>query len=714
MALGAAGALAWLGRMLRAPGLAKTAARLARKAVEQVPRISERLLGAQEAALREVLRQLQSGDVEKALRRAPVAVPDPDQSGRIGTNAELGTRDPRYDLRSLIGSGGGPGTVWLGGGDVWAALVREYRRLADEAAKRGDFRRAAYLYGVLLRDLRSAANVLMTGGLFRDAARLYRDKLRDLPAAAVAFERAGEFDEALRIYERLGSFEEAAQLLRLLGDDARAVEFFTRAADRYAQAGRWVAAGDLLRAKAGRRDLAADYYRWGWTVNGAEGVACGERLLDEFLVGGNTPAARWLIVDAEERYAPPRTRDAARFFNHALAVSSDFLPAEDRDDLADRARLLFAAHLRAESGRASAWVDELFGHAGLWPGPVVRDATFAVRRPPRERPAVSHDPTIRLADGTVTAAVVVRETFDLIVATSTAVLYWRVDDGRIETLAPVRGEEVRAVASTPDGRHVYTLWADEVDGVGLCCYSAKSDGGFAKMGQARLWDVTEADWYVQPVAYYAISRHGEPVITAAWSSSRTALVGSFLLCEPMTQELPTSRNTRLLLGESGEGAWDWDDLFVRFRPPLMGPYKPRRWTPTWTPGVPESSTLATPPLDWLTPAGGVLEVVGPDRDGVLHWTEYDGRNPDTLARTASVAHPDGFTAACLTAPGLVAAVTGRNELHWLRAAGPTLTPRAAVRRLDVPARPVFLASRPHANEVVALFSDGTAVRVPLI
>src|SRR5439155_1193069 len=82
------------------------------------------------------------GDVEKALRHAPIAVPDPDApASPIGTDARLGTRDPRYSLRDLITAGRG-GAAWLGGGDVWAELAREYRRLADEAAARGDYRRA--------------------------------------------------------------------------------------------------------------------------------------------------------------------------------------------------------------------------------------------------------------------------------------------------------------------------------------------------------------------------------------------------------------------------------------------------------------------------------------------------------------------------------------------------------------------------------------------
>ena len=81
--------------------------------------------------------------------------------------------------------------------------------------------------------------------------------------------------------------------------------------------------------------------------------------------------------------------------------------------------------------------------------------------------------------------------------------------------------------------------------------------------------------------------------------------------------------------------------------------------------------------------------------------------------TATLTHPDGFLAACLIAAGTVAAVTGRNEVHWLRVpGGPKFVPWAPPRKLVVPARAVALVARPHANEVVAVLEDGLAVRVP--
>ncbi|CAN5197486.1 hypothetical protein BH11PLA2_BH11PLA2_37450 [soil metagenome] len=350
MTLAAANALAAAGKLLQNPKLAQLGGKLARKALEQVPRLSEKILGAQEAALRNILKQLQAGNIEDALRRAPAAVGDPDTPARVDTSNRLATKDPRYSLRNLLGSGSAGGaSVWLGGGDVWLQLAAEYRRLAQEALKRGDFRRAAYLYGVLLRDLRSAANALAVGGLHRDAAVLYRDKLHDPLAAAQQFERAGDIDEAVRIYERLEKYEVAAELLRSVGDEERATDYFLRAAMVHADCKRWVAAGDLVRQKLGRRDLARDYYRSGWDGHGAEAIACGERLIDEHILAEEWDDVKAMAFDAAtDRLLPPRASDAGRFFNYALKCSEG-IPSPLAANLRDTARGLFAEHLRTTS-----------------------------------------------------------------------------------------------------------------------------------------------------------------------------------------------------------------------------------------------------------------------------------------------------------------------------------------------------------------------------
>jgi hypothetical protein len=715
--------LAWLGRALAAPGLAKKGADMARQALEQVPRLSEKVLGAQEAALREVLRQLRSGDIEKALRHAPIAVPDPNVPSRVGTDARLGTRDPRYSLRDLITSGGGGGVGWLGGADVWAELAREYRRLAQEAAARGDYRRAAYLHGVLLRDLRSAANALMAGGLFRDAALLFRDKLNDDRSAAHAFEQAGDYDEAIRLLEKHNEYERAGDLLRRLGDGARAADFYTRAAEVFAAKGQWVAAGDLLRRNVGDRKRAAEFYRAGWTAGAAESVACGERLLDEHFVAGEWAEVRTLFDEAARGLTPPRSRDAGRFFNYVLKVGDPFLPPDLRDELTDRVRLLFAAHLRANTG-GSGWagelVSELFGRETHWPGPVVRDAAFSsratVRRPATPTP-LTHEPVVPLAEGRVTAVAVARDTGDIVVATSSALVFWEVDEGRVLPVCSIVWRDVFALSVASAGGLVYVLYADDDndDDSSLGCFASPSRrGSFRAQGQVFIAvpDVNARDCYLQPEPS---SHRGEPIITLSTPDKRLTFRGVNLQPERTTSFRPSSGGTTHLLVEHDEScSWEWEGRDLRCRY-VDGPTSTGCTCQVpWVPGRPEGGTLDGTRVDWITPIQRVLEVAGVDADGALYWSEFDARGSgSTRSKTVTETHHDRFLAACLLGPGAVAAVTGQNEVHWLRVTGgPRFRAWAPPRKLAVPARAVAIVSRPHANEVVAVLDDGSAVRVP--
>lgn len=717
VALGFGQFLAWVGRSLAMPGLTKKGADMARRALEQVPRLTEKLLGEQEAALREVLRQLRSGDIERALRHAPVAVPGPNAPSRVGADANLGTRDPRYSLRDLITSGGG-GVGWLGGGDVWAELAREYRRLAQEAAARGDHRRAAYLHGVLLRDLRAAANALMAGGLFRDAALLFRDKLHDDRSAAAAFEQAGDYDEAVRLFEKLGEYERAGDLLRRLGDDARAAAFYVRAADVLGRKAQWVAAGDLLRTKLGDRRLAAGFYRSGWEAGAGESVACAERLLDEHLVAEEWAEARTLFDEAADRLAPPRSHDAGRFFNHVLTAGGRHMPAEMHDDVADRVRLLFAAHLRANAGGPDL-VGELFGREPHWPGPVVRDAAFSTRTPvrrPAAAPAPIHEPAVRLAEGGVTAVAVARDTGDLVVATTRAIVVWQAADGRAVPLFPTGRRTVLALSVSASGGVIYALSSEaspdeEEHGYLLRCFASPGRPGvFRPMSRVKVGskDADPGGWHLQPSPS---TRGGEYSVTLATSEGRTTYRGKHL--QPQRPEWYHEEQTlpTYLLVDNETRTWEWIDRVMECRSVSVVDYD---WPVPWVPGRPEGCSLAAPRVDWLTPTAQVLEVAGVDEGGALYWSEFDARGrSDPRAKTATEAHPDRFLAACLLGPGSVAAVTGQNEVHWLRVTGgPKFRSWAPPRRLSVPARCVALVSRPQANEVVAVFDDGSAVRVP--
>ncbi|HUR55592.1 MAG TPA: hypothetical protein VMZ71_15760, partial [Gemmataceae bacterium] len=692
MRLGTGRFLAWLGRQLRSERLARAGGDMARRALERLPRLSERVLGEQEAALREVLRQLQSGDVERGLRHAPIAVADPNAPrGAFGTNANLGSRDPWYSLRSLLGAGAGGGMAWLGGGDVWAELAREYRRLAAEAQAAGDFRRAAYLHGVLLRDLRSAANALMAGGFFRDAGVLFRDRLKDEAAAANAFEQAGDYDEALRLYDKLGFFENAGRLLRQLGDDDRADDYFVRAAEVHATHGRWLTAAELIRASVGDLEKSQSYYRRGWDAEGTEAVACGMRLFDEFLAAGEFDPLIELWGEGEERFAPPRMTDAGRFINHTITAAK--LPENLRADLTDRARMLFASHMRSPSGARAADVGaELFGR-GAWSAPVVRDAAFATRVVPRKSPANAPalEPSIKLVAGPVTAVAVAREAGDVFVAGSGDFVRWCVGGGRVVRVGPFHSQEVVGIATDPTGEAMYSLHRDG-DHVTLRCsrhnpteYEYRSQHSFGG----------SSEWALHPPS----KRDGEFRVWVTALGRRFRYDGWHMRENSLTTIVEDPQRTHLLLGPDPDDFWDWADTTVRYHP--ITPEDCQFVVP-WQPRVPSGSSLLAKPIDWVTPLTGVLEVAGLDAVGNVYWSEFDGRDPmNPKSRTAIASHPDSYRAVCIVASGLIAAVTAKNEIHWLRVTiGNVCVRWSNPRLLPFPSRAVALLSRPQSNEVI--------------
>jgi len=705
------GFLAWVGKQLGAEGLARLGGSLARKALEAVPRLSEKVLGEQEAALREVLKQLQSGDIEKGLRRAPVAVGDPNQPARVGTDARLSNRDPRYSLRDLIGSGGGTATAWLGGGDIWNELAKVYRQLAEDATKRGDFRRAAYIYGVLLRDLRSAANVLLAGGLCRDAALLLRDRLNDPLAAAAAFERAGDHDEALRLYDKHQHFEKAAELLRRLGDEDRAVAYYICAADQLAGRGYLLGAGDLIRAKAGRRDLAIGYFRRGWQGITSENVTCGQRLLDEYFAAEDVPAVNALLAEGESNLAE-RPTDSGRFFNHALQVGGSVLPAEIRDDLADRVRLLFASHLRATAAtpEGTRLAGELFRQSQVWPGPIVRDASFAVRERDRQLPAPAgpvHPPPVQIAEGAVTAVALTRGTFDVVVATTEQVVLWRMNENRRILVSQLQNGPIFALSVDPKGKIVYGL--QNRGETALWCFQSDASGEFEPAGiAAELGEPPPTCvWYLQPLVAY---RNDEPCVTVAKFDGRQTFLGPYLKASSTEVPAREASDTHLLI-ETPDGFWDWSDgsvsTWAESWSHTESDLPPGHWSQPWTP---YRSGLGNA-IDWMTPGRGMLEVAGVDEPGRVLWAAFDATNPLTpRERFAWGAYTQRYVASCLSGPGAVVAVTERNEVHWLRVAGKTLELSATI-KLDVPTATVALVARPLHNEVVAILADGYAVRL---
>ena len=98
--------MAWLGNAINAKPLAGLGAKLLGGAMSMMPALSEKLMGKQEAMLRELLRQFREGNIDKALRHALPLGADPSRGMAPASNAQLPTHNLFYLLVNLLGSGG--------------------------------------------------------------------------------------------------------------------------------------------------------------------------------------------------------------------------------------------------------------------------------------------------------------------------------------------------------------------------------------------------------------------------------------------------------------------------------------------------------------------------------------------------------------------------------------------------------------------------------
>jgi hypothetical protein len=553
--------------------------------------------------------------------------------------------------------------------------------------------------------VRAAANALMAGGMFRDAALLFRDRLRDESSAANAFEKAGDFDEAIRIFDKIGSFSNCGWILRRLGDDDRADDYFRRAAEVYAREGRWLRAAEFIQAHAGHLGLAREFYRRGWRADGGEGVTCGVRLFDDLLAGREFEPLAELVGEAAARFAPPRSQEAGQFFNHACAKP---LPAPLRGDLADRARMLFAAHLRAPTGaRAGDLATELFSR-GSWPAPVARDAAFATRVVPRKPPAPPPDlyPSQRLVEGPVTAVAFAADAGDVIAAGGGEVVRWCVGTGRVVRVGPFHAHDVLAAACDPSGEALYSLHLDG-GALSLRCWRFVR-GEYERQSRHDFAAPAHGEWVLHPPASF----RSEPAVRLSNLGRQLDFDGWQMRARPPIDLEPIDQRAHLLVSPRHLEQWAWVETTMHhFSPATVN--RECRFVVPWQPRVPTGSSLFAPPLDWLSPLAGVLEVVGLDAAGNAYWSEFDGRDPKHPRSRTVATHADSFRAACLVAAGLVAAVTAANEVHWFRVtSGGALARWSNPRSLPFPARAVAAVARPQSNEVVVVLQDGLAVRVP--
>lgn len=695
--------LAWLGGAFGSKRLAEAGRNMVRRAVERVPRLSEDLLGKQEAALQQLLKLFRSGDTERALRHAlPVGSPG-DARVVPGPDARLPDRVPHFSLADLLGGQGRGRTfaVWFGGSpDVWADLLAEYRRLARAAVERGDYRRAAYIHGVLLNDVRAAADALNAGGLFRDAATLYRDKLREYRLAAAAFEKADDLDEALRLYRHVGDHAAAGDLLRRAGDEEAAVGEYGLAADDLARGGYTLAAGDLMRDRALRPDLGANYYRAGWLRRPAgDSRSCAERLVERNVGLGQHEDLLALVGEAAAYYsAEDRTDDGPRFFNFIARTAERPALAALAGELRDRARLFLAGRLRADR---PVTVAATFGREPAWPAPLVRDAEYAVRRledaPPVE---TTRAWTVRVVDGPVTAVAVARQTGDVVVAGGGSVVCWRAANGRVERVARTN-RRVDELACDPRAEMVVAMERHGASGR-LQSYVKSPLGAFQFKAERH---VAGPDDFVPELLPEVQPGPGWRTFVQTTADELDALEGAMLLAlRPMRLAHPGGCFARFS-GGPVTVTWTGDRVLCEGADGSATTVRP-----PWYPRVVEGGWAGVR-LDFRAGEAHV-EFTGVNGQGAASWFAVDGVGGRVRVSTAYEPAPVYVAAALLGAEQVVGVTTG-NEVRWLKVVGQALRPFAASRTLPVPSRAVAVCTRRASHDVAVIFEDGSAARVPL-
>jgi len=717
-----------LGQFLGLGALSRLGAGLANMAMRVVPQLSHEVLGRQEAALRDLLKQFREGNVEAALRRALPMGSGGDRPGVAANDANLPDQHTGFSLRRLLERGGrGAGSIWYGGGDVQAELEREYRRVAQEAIDRGDYRRAAYIYGRLLNDIVTAANVLSRGGLHHEAAILFRDRLNDRSRAAREFESAGEFEVALALYRELDEHERAGDLLMKLGDVEAAIkEYLIAAARIVARQEDYHAAGELLLRKTDRIELAEQWFEKGWELRDEpDGFTknafwCLMRLVP-IKVAKDDLSEFWdLFASGEEFIDEPGCRElVSEFYNRILDLVQSEPLVEHEPFLKDRARLGLASQLRyyAESEkRPGDAVSVLFGNSKHWSPAVVADATFALKhaQTPNAGDTVKLTRPVRwvnLANESVVTATYAQRSNEIVMGFANGKVAIYRPNVEQTTFLSAEFRHLFAVAISDDGRQLVICesWFEHLSELSMdmalqritmfSYLRNESTGQYQPMGNRV--DLLPEGVRLLPFLHL----HGDEWITLlSTSSGLLGFRGVTLLAES-----PRAEEGRMVAdghfpwrrpdGVSREVVVSRDELSVGEDSVSMG----------W---VVQHGPIASPSLGWLDVTPDRAEIVGVSESGAVGLTvmQIDKGN---LTRSVAMATCDeGYACAALWRTDRVVAVTRTRSIRWLWRRSNSFI-EWAPRTFLLPTRGNVVACFPSydTGDVLILFEKGDIARV---
>jgi len=727
-AMGVGQTLRWLGKALHLQTLANLGGALMAGGLSLVPRLSEKVMGKQEAGLRDLLEEFRKGDIEKALRRAlPLG-----SSGTRGAvphqNAQLPTHKLGYSLDNILG-GWGPASLWYTPDQLFFELQREYRKQAEAAIQRGDYRRAAFIYGKLLGDYGMAAAALAQGGHHHDAAILYLKRLQDYLGAAREFEAAGEFDEALSLYRQRREHVRAGDLLRRMGDDELAIVEYSQAADHLIENGQGhCQAGELMLTKAERPDLAAVYFTAGWQSrpNGSA-VTCARRLAQIHAQNADSRSLLSLTEEAQDFFQSPGNEIlAAEFCNEVARLAERPGLASIQETLRDHCLMTLAHKLRQGWDNLGQLASQLFGPGTIWDTPFVDDANFAAR-------IARHRGAHWITNANVSTIVIqgrIPIVRSVCHASGSGDVFLGYESGEIACFHPRRGD-VNFLAPQPGP--VYGLAVD-ASGSSLVSLGAGPDANSHLVScQNRLgqWQMVETRVLEQSQSYWLcpLLARTRDLIAGLVDGGNCDLCflrlprllpeGSIALkeCYPLTGIPLMLKDGRpyAVLEQFNKGS-------IRSAAYLLFDGR-EMWHVSYTQGEKEltrrvlcgipaqlaSSSLDATPLSWISTGSGRLEVAGIGAEGALSWLDIEFQ-PDQLINMTSKSAAGPFRAAALIRCGIIAAVAD-DGIAWLRASAAGIKEQIR-QRLSLPDVVACFPDQ-DTRELIIITGNGTIARVRL-
>jgi tetratricopeptide (TPR) repeat protein len=716
--VGAGRLMAFLGKLFGWKGLARRGMKWIESGMNMAPGLAKSVLDSQEATLRDLLRKFREGKVEQALRRA-LPLEGDSRGARPSANAKLPVNNLIYSLRNILGPSGGGGGIWMTDAQLFAELRREYLRQAELALERGDYRRAAFIHGKLLRDFRAAAAILSKGGLHHDAAILYLKKIDDPMAAAREFEAAGEIDRALEIYRLRGEHLLAGDMLRRAGDEERALEEYCQAADKLVKSGRgYYEAGELMRTRGGREDLALPYYKRGWAERPrGNPVPCAIRLAQVFTHAGKHTRLTALARRASAFLEPPGFESpAAEFFNELARLANQVPEEKVRDNLTDVALMGIAGKLRQRAATANlGLVSQMLGSQQTWAPAVISDAEFALKQA-RTQP---------VRPGRIESRVRLRARVPTVVAVcqaaSSGEIFVAFQSGEVVCYQPRAG----AVLNVTDDEREIVSMSTTAQGDALVVLRLMDEGGclvHSFAGSPTLQ--SKSTWVFKDINEGSLAPglcgDGYCFRAGIWNGRLLQVVGGPTLVPVRRVDLPESiiptevllmssvrrdRLAALVLHWAGVAYADDIQLFPEISTGTgMVP---------WSPG---EVGLHVPVIGWQHTDHDRLNIVGVGRDGQVYFCEVARplhRNEEPASGLRHWVHShagnQAFLAATINHRRLIAAVTAR-EVAWLRMDFGRLNPVANPTPIDVAST---VACFPFQDELIIVCADGTLHRLPM-